>query len=89
MFLYVFMYVPVQTHVHEASFDAHYSPNASSLNYYCDEERIRFPDHIKLSDRVELVEKSWIHLLGHSRFCLRTIPSHKCGQVDNFICQLH
>lgn len=42
------MYVFVQTHVHEASFDAHYSPNASRLKFHGDEERFRFPDHMHI-----------------------------------------
>lgn len=42
------MYVSVQTHVHEASFDAHYSPNASRLKFHGDEERFRFPDHMHI-----------------------------------------
>lgn len=42
------MYVSVQTHVHEASVDAHYSPNASRLKFHGDEERFHVPDHMHI-----------------------------------------
>ena len=48
MFMYVFMYVSVQTHVHEARFDAHYRPIASRLKHHGDGERFRFPDHMHI-----------------------------------------